>query len=201
MKEEEGQARVSSLHEAEANQHSEGNRHNLRGRRTLAVLTAALALTGCLALVACGGSSSSSKSSSSSGDSSAATASTAQSASTATKQAAKYVVTIDGATTGQDYQGNPAIIVTYTFTNNGEKSTSPAAAIMNKAYQNSVELSDAIMTSGIDNDGYLKEIKTGGTVSYQQAYTLDDQSTVTVESTELISFSDEKLATATFEVA
>lgn len=168
-------------------------------KKALAAGIMAAVLAGCLGLVACGGGSSSKGSS----DASASTSTAAPAASStqqASTQAAKHALTIDSATTGTDYQDNPVIIVSYTFTNNSDKATSPAAAVINKAFQNGVELSTGIVT-GIDNDGYLKEIKTGGSISYQQAYALDDTTDVTVESSELISLSDDLLATATFSVA
>lgn len=168
-------------------------------KKAVAAGIMAAALAGCLGLVACGGGSSSKGSS----DASASTSTAAPAASStqqASTQAAKYALTIDNATTGTDYKDNPVIIVSYTFTNNSDKAVSPAGAVINKAFQNNVELSNAVVTD-IDNDGYTKEIKTGGTVSYQQAYTLDGTTDVTVESSELISLSDDLLATATFSVA
>lgn len=170
--------------------------------RAVAAAGIALAMAACIALAGCGGSHSSSSSGNASGSTStdAAQAASTTDAAAAGQQAPQYVVTIDGATVGQDYEGKSCIIVSYTFTNNGDDATSPAAAVINKAFQNSVELTNAIATD-IDNDGYLKEIKTGGTVSYQQAYELEDQSEVTVESSKLISFDDSLLATATFSVA
>ena len=42
---------------------------------------------------------------------------------------AAYGVTIDGCRVTEDYQGNPAAVVTYTFTNNSDEATSPAVAV------------------------------------------------------------------------
>ena len=47
----------------------------------------------------------------------------------------------------------------------------------------------------------MAEIKPGATTQARLAYTLTDQSDVTVEVEELISFDDAKLAEATFSVA
>ena len=48
---------------------------------------------------------------------------------------AAYGVTIDDCRVTEDYQGNPAAVVTYTFTNNSDEATSPAVAVHAKAFQ------------------------------------------------------------------
>lgn len=113
---------------------------------------------------------------------------------------AKYGVTIDSATVTTDYQGAPAMVVTYTFTNNSDEAIMPSVALDVNAYQNGVEL-DYGVVSDIDSQSTTREIKPGATIACQQAYVLNDQSDVTVEASELISFSDEILATATFPAA
>lgn len=115
-----------------------------------------------------------------------------------------YAVTIDGCEVTQDYQGAPAIVVTYTWTNNSDKATSFMVAIDDKAFQNGVELDFA--TISFTNDQYdlnaaMNEVQPGATQTVQQAFLLDDQSDVSVECTELISFDDTPLATASFSVA
>lgn len=42
------------------------------------------------------------------------------------KPKSKYAVTIDNCTKVQDYEGNPAVIIDLTFTNNSKKTTSHA---------------------------------------------------------------------------
>lgn len=112
----------------------------------------------------------------------------------------KYGVTIDDGVVGEDYQGRPMLVVTYTFTNNSDKAQSFMVAVSDKAFQNGVELERAISTD-IDTQSSIKEIKPGATVTVQQAYLLDDQSEVLVECTELISFDDTIIAEKTFAVA
>lgn len=111
-----------------------------------------------------------------------------------------YAVTIDGSTLTSDYEGSPAIIVDFTFTNNSDKATSFAVACSPKAFQNGVQLETAIVTDDLGN-GYMAEIKPGATTTARLAYSLTDQSDVTVEVSELISFDDALLAEATFPAA
>lgn len=114
--------------------------------------------------------------------------------------AAKYAVSIDGCEVGADYEGKPAAIVTFTFTNNSDEDANFMMAVADKAFQNGVQLERAIITD-IDNESSMKDIKPGSSVSVQEAYVLDDESDMTVEVTELISFDDTILAEATFSVA
>lgn len=154
---------------------------------------ACFALVGCFALAGC----SSSGGSSSSASSDAAEVTPASS----TEQAsAKYDVSIDDCQVTTDYSGKPAIIVTYTWTNNSEKATSFMVAIDAATFQNGVELGTAI-ASDLDSQAYMSEIKPGATTTVQQAYLLNDQSDVTVECSELISFDDTIIAEKTFSVA
>ena len=93
--------------------------------------------------------------------------------------ASDYAVTIDGATVTEDYEGNPAVIVDYTFTNNSDEATSFAVACHAKVFQNGVQLENAITTEDLGN-GYMAEIKPGATTTARMAYSLTDQSDVTV---------------------
>ena len=60
---------------------------------------------------------------------------------------------------------------------------------------------DSAIVNDIDSQSTMNEIKPGATTTVQWAYLLDDQSDVSVECTELISFSDAVLAEKTFSVA
>lgn len=165
------------------------------GRRALVVTLALVAATSPLALAGCNGSDA--------GDDAPAAEQPAeeQTEQPAEEQASsKYVVTIDGSTVTTDYEGKPAIIVDYTFTNNSDDATSFAVACSQKAFQNGVQLETAVVLDDLGN-GYLAEIKPGATTSARMAYSLDDESDVTVEVKELISFDDTILAEATFPVA
>lgn len=111
-----------------------------------------------------------------------------------------FDVTIDGCTVTTDYEGAPAIVVDFTFTNNSEEDTSFAVACSQKAFQNGVQLESAIVTEDLGN-GYLAEIKPGATTEARMAFTLTDESDVTVEVEELFSLEDKTLAEQTFSVA
>lgn len=174
-------------------------------KRFMLMALMCLAVAGALLLPTCGGSSSSSDETT--GDSAKTEATseestdTAQEAAPAEQAQSKYGITIDGAEVGEDYKGAPVIIVTYTFTNNSDEDIAAYVAISDKAFQNGIELSSAHVVDGVDSEGWDADIKPGVSVTYQRAYELSDQSDVTVECSELISFDDVILATSTFSVA
>lgn len=165
----------------------------MSARRTFAAILAVAAIAAPCALVGCGGD---------------ATADTdvpaGQAAEPAQEEpaasASDYVVTIDGSSLTEDYEGNPAMIVDFTFTNNSDEATSFAVACSQKAFQNGVQLESAITTDDLGN-GYMAEIKPGATTTARRAYALTDESDVTVEVDELFSLDDTMLAEATFSVA
>ena len=128
------------------------------------------------------------------------TASSAEEATSTAKEAAEYDVSIDSVRLGQDYSDNEIAIVRFTWTNNSDKSAGFATTLHAKAFQNGVECNDIVMGKDVDNDGYMAEVKPGGTVSFEQEYEIKDHSDITVEVTKLFSFSDEVLAEATFSL-
>lgn len=109
-----------------------------------------------------------------------------------------YAVTIDSATLGTDYQGNPAVVVTYTWTNNSDKATSFMVALHAQCFQDGVQCDNAIV-SGIDSN-YTTDVKPGASTTVQEAYEVSGTSDVTIEVSELISFSNEVLAEKTFSL-
>lgn len=113
---------------------------------------------------------------------------------------APYEVTIDDGTLTTDYAGNQAILVTYTFTNNSDDDASFTVNVLNKAFQNGVQLDTAIGAGG-DASASLATIKPGATTTVSQAFTLNDMSPVTVEVSESFSLSDELIAEKTFDLA
>ncbi len=103
-----------------------------------------------------------------------------------------YYVEIKDAKLARDYENNPAIVITYSWTNNSEDTTSAMAALIGKAFQDGVELETAIIAdnSVYDVDNYMKEIRPGATLDVQLAYVMTSEtSTVEYEISELISFS------------
>lgn len=115
----------------------------------------------------------------------------------------QYAVTIDKCTAATTYDGKAAIYVDYTFTNNSQKATEPIAAVSCQAFQNGVQLDTAILTNttGYDAANGMKEIKSGASLTFQEAYVLDDTSTVSIEVSNLFSFGDKTIVTQDFNVA
>ena len=101
----------------------------------------------------------------------------------------------------EDYNGNPAIIISYSFTNNGEDTTSGMVALSDIAYQNGVQLDTAIITGRDIGSNNMKDIKTGASIELQAAFLLSSNTApVEFEVSEFASFSDKKLG-KTFEIA
>ena len=164
-------------------------------KKRFAMMAAACAVAGCLGMFGC----------SSGGSEPEATdqpeePQQASKAEEAPAEEAKYAVTIDDCTTTTDYSGKSAIVVTYTFENASDEAQSFMVAISAKCFQNGVQLAPAIVED-IDAQSTMNDVKPGASTTVQQAYLLDDQSDVTVECSELISFDNEILAEKTFSVA
>ena len=159
------------------------------------VVALAAAVAAPLTLTACGGGASEPQA-----DAETAPEEQAQEAEPEEAPQSKYAVTIDGSTVTSDYEGNPAMIVDFTFTNNSDEATSFAVACSQKAFQNGVQLETAIVMDDLGN-GYMAEIKPGATTQARLAFSLTDESDVTVEVSELFSLDDTILAESTFSVA
>ena len=159
------------------------------------VVALAAAVAAPLTLTACGGGASEPQA-----DAETAPEEQAQEAEPEEAPQSKYAVTIDGSTVTTDYEGNPAMIVDFTFTNNSDEATSFAVACSQKAFQNGVQLETAIVMDDLGN-GYMAEIKPGATTQARLAFSLADESDVTIEVSELFSLDDTILAEATFSVA
>jgi hypothetical protein len=118
----------------------------------------------------------------------------------ATETTKRYGVTIDSCEFSTDYEGNKAAVVTYTFTNNSDDATSFTVAVLDKAFQNGVELESAYGTNW-DSSNSLKDIKPGASIQVQAAFVLDDASDITIEVEDWLTWSSDKLiATATYQV-
>lgn len=150
-----------------------------------------------------------SQSSSASGDASASSDADANASSDAaaagdTYQQAtdsSYAVTIDSCKQAKDYNGKACVVITYTWTNNSDKAQAFYTTISDKAFQDGVELETAYMTSGESTENSTKEIKPGKSIQVKQAFVLDSKKEpVTVEVSEIFSFSDALLAKKTFNL-
>ena len=115
----------------------------------------------------------------------------------------QYVVTIDDSRVSKTYDGKPALIVDFTFTNNSDESASFMFTANAKAFQDGIELESAIIGDDkkYDSGAAMKDIKPGKSLKVQAAYVLDNKKAdVEVEVTELISFDDTPLATKTLKL-
>lgn len=93
----------------------------------------------------------------------------------------------------EDYEGNPCLLVYYTYTNNGEENSSAAVNAYLQVFQNGIQCETAFLMDSPDSyDNYMKEIQPGYSIEVCQAFCLEDTSDVTLEASDLISFSDEK---------
>lgn len=105
-----------------------------------------------------------------------------------------YHVEIKSASIVKDYEDKPAILVTYAWTNNSEDTTSAMVAVIGKAFQDGVQLENAMLfdVEGYDSGTSMKEVRPGTTIDVQSAFVLTSEtSTVEFEISEFISFSDD----------
>lgn len=112
----------------------------------------------------------------------------------------KYDVEIVTAKTATDFQGNPAIIVTYNFTNNSNANASFLTSVSANAFQNSVQCNVATMMPDVmDAQPSLAEVQPGGTITLECAYSLQDTANpITVQVGPLINVTGEINAQMTF---
>jgi len=112
----------------------------------------------------------------------------------------KYYIEVLSAHKSKDYNGREAVIINYRYTNNSDETQSFMFACDAQAFQNNVELENAIIINdkSYNSGNALKDIKPGGTIEVQQAYILQDNSPVTVEVGPLFSFDDDTIISKTF---
>lgn len=109
-----------------------------------------------------------------------------------------YHVEIKGASLAKDYEGNSAIVITYTWTNNSDGTTNAMVSMMEKAFQDGVQLDTAIVAGLSDS---MRDVRPGTTIDIEKAFSLtSDTSTVELEITEFMSFSND-MVTAEFNPA
>ena len=100
----------------------------------------------------------------------------------------KHVIT-------KDFAGNPCIMVYYDYTNNESTASSAMVDVSLKAYQHGEACEAAIPEKNDDAiDHFTAEIQPGQTVNVCQAFTLTDESDVTVQAQEAFSFDEDAVA-------
>ena len=108
-----------------------------------------------------------------------------------------YYVEIKGADLTTDRNGNPAVVITYAWTNNSDETTSAMVSVIEKAFQDGVELETAIIGNGdvYDSGAVNKNVRPGATTDVQCAYSLtSNTSTIEFEVTEFLGSNDEIVA-------
>ena len=102
-----------------------------------------------------------------------------------------YAVEIKSATVTQDYDGNPAVIITYSWTNNSSETTSPMLSISTAVFQDGISMEPAFIYDEptYDGDMYSTDVRPGTTVDVQEAFELSNTtSPIEVEITEAFSW-------------
>lgn len=103
-----------------------------------------------------------------------------------------YTVEIKDAIKTTDFEGNPAIVITYTWTNNSADTTSAMASLLGKAFQDGIQLDSAIIGNDevYNIDLYMTEIRPGVSLDIQEAFVLKSDSIVEFEVSDWLSFAD-----------
>lgn len=91
----------------------------------------------------------------------------------------KYDVKITGAKTCKDYEGNPAILISYSWTNNSDETTSPMGTLMEEAFQDGKQLDTAICDFEMQSS--MTEARPGTTLDVEVAYSMPSTSAVEFE--------------------
>lgn len=111
-----------------------------------------------------------------------------------------FQVSIDEGVVVEDYEGNPALSVTYTWVNTSDEATSFAVEAYPKCFQDGVQLDTAIV-SGAGDSNYMTELKPGASVQVTLSYSLNGESDVSVEVGPVINIDDVIWCEKTFSVA
>ena len=115
-----------------------------------------------------------------------------------------HVRLVSAAFSGNDYEGNPTVLVTFEWTNTTDSNASFASTLQASVFQNGHELETAIYMDapeGYDANSYLAELQPGVTGTVSLGYVLEDSSPVEVQVSDLISFSDDApMISHTFEL-
>lgn len=104
-----------------------------------------------------------------------------------------YHVEITGVSLSTDYEGNPAVIVSYSWTNNSEDTTMPMTTVTCSVFQDGVGAEAAIMMDeNYDGDSSMTEVRPGTTLDVQEAFVLSNTtSPIEVEISEWLTLDDD----------
>jgi len=90
----------------------------------------------------------------------------------------------------RDTEGRPAVIVSYTWTNNSEATASAMVMLLERAYQGEQRLEEAQLGQGTGYEAHsaARNVQPGGSAKVQQAYRLEEEGgTVTFAVSEFLS--------------
>ena len=113
----------------------------------------------------------------------------------------KFTIKYKRHTITKDFAGNPCIMIYYDYTNHSSSASSAMVDVNLKAYQHG-EVCDAAIPENNDDaiDHYTAEIQPEQTVTVCQAFTLTDESDVTVQVQEAFSFDEDATASQILKV-
>ena len=113
----------------------------------------------------------------------------------------KFTIKYKKHTITNDFAGNPCIMIYYDYTNHSSSASSAMVDVNLKAYQHG-EVCDAAIPENNDDaiDHYTAEIQPEQTVTVCQAFTLTDESDVTVQVQEAFSFDEDATASQILKV-
>lgn len=113
----------------------------------------------------------------------------------------KFTIKYKKHTITKDFTGNPCIMIYYDYTNHSSSASSAMVDVNLKAYQHG-EVCDAAIPENNDDaiDHYTAEIQPEQTVTVCQAFTLTDESDVTVQAQEAFSFDEDATASQILKV-
>lgn len=106
----------------------------------------------------------------------------------------------------EDYEGNPALIVFFIWTNNGEETAMFDVEYMVKAFQDGISLNHATLSWEHKyeevNSNLMTEIRPGATIEVAHVFSLRSDSTIVeIEVDEWISFDDKPLMLLTIDTS
>lgn len=98
----------------------------------------------------------------------------------------EYAVTINSLRKVEDDEGNPAVVVNYSFTNKTMESTSTLFALLIQVFQDDKELDPALVMEGVHYEHSGKEIKPQETLQdCEEAFVMTSENKLQIEITSM----------------
>lgn len=111
-----------------------------------------------------------------------------------------YHIVLNDAKVIKDYD-EMAVIISYTWTNNSDETTSPNASVDVNVFQNGISMEPAFVYSeNYDDEAALKSVRPGATIKAQAAFYIEDMSDIDVEVTKSWGFEDTGTVYRTFSL-